>query len=114
MVAVVRSGEVIPEIVAVLTDLRTGDEREISPPEKCPLCETVLQKDRGKVAIYCPNPHCSARIQGKFEIFVGKDGLNIDGVGEKQIELFLDLGWISTLDNLFSLSTHREELLQLP
>lgn len=45
MVAVVRSGEVIPEIVSVLTDLRDGSEKEISPPETCPLCETVLQKD---------------------------------------------------------------------
>lgn len=75
-----RAGEVIPEVVSVLTELRNGSEKVIEIPKTCPICSTQTQQDEGMVAIYCPNPHCPAKIQGQLEMFVGKQGLNIDGL----------------------------------
>jgi DNA ligase (NAD+) len=112
-VFIMRAGEVIPEIVSVISEVRTGAEKEVSPPETCPICSTKLLKDEGKVAIYCPNAHCPAKIQGQLEMFVGKQGFNIDGLGVKQIELFLRLGWITDFVSVFHLSNYREDFLRL-
>lgn len=82
-------------------------------PESCPICQSELLKDTGKVAIYCPNTHCPAKIQGQLEMFVGKQGMNIDGLGEKQIELFLELGFITDFASIYELSRYRDEILKL-
>lgn len=108
-----RAGEVIPEIVSVLTELRDGTEKVVQIPHECPVCGTRTEQDEGMVAIYCPNPHCPAKILGQLEMFVSKQGMNIDGLGTKQIELFLELGWITDFASVFSLSRYREEMLTL-
>jgi DNA ligase (NAD+) len=112
-VYIMRAGEVIPEVVSVLTEVRTGEEKVINIPTICPVCETHLLKDEWKVAIYCPNVHCPAKIQGQLEMFVGKQGLNIDGFWVKQIELFLDLGYITDFVSIFHLGRYREDILRL-
>jgi DNA ligase (NAD+) len=89
-VFIMRAWEVIPEIVSVIIEVRTGSEEVVVPPEICPICSTHLEQDDGKVAIYCPNIHCPAKIQWQLEMFVWKQGMNIDGLGVKQIELFLN------------------------
>ena len=71
-VFVMRAGEVIPEIVSVLTELRDGMERVVEIPKICPICSTPTMQDDGMVAIYCPNPQCPTKIQGQLELFVGK------------------------------------------
>lgn len=108
-----RAGEVIPEIVSVIMDVRTGEEKIVVPPIDCPVCSTELLQDFGKVAIYCPNTHCPAKIQGQLEMFVGKQGMNIDGLGTKQIELFLEKGWITDLASVFDLAKYAGNMLEL-
>ena len=112
-VFIMRAGEVIPEIVSVITDVRTWDEKIIKVPEVCPVCSTSLEQEIWKVAIFCPNPHCGAKIQWQLEMFVSKQGMNIDGLGEKQIELFLDLGWIMDFASIYELGNYRDEMLML-
>ena len=112
-VFIMRAGEVIPEIVSVLTELRDGSEKIVNSPELCPICSTRLEQDEWKVAIYCPNKHCPAKIQGQLEMFVWKQGLNIDGLGARQIELFLELGWITDFVSVFHLSKYREQFFEL-
>ncbi|MBP6981291.1 NAD-dependent DNA ligase LigA [Candidatus Gracilibacteria bacterium] len=112
-VFIMRAGEVIPEIVSVITEVRDGLEKEIQIPTYCPICDTLLSQDEGKVAIYCPSLHCPAKIQGQMEMFVSKQGLNIDGLGTKQIELFLEKGWITDFASIFSLSQFRDDFLEL-
>ena len=112
-VFIMRAGEVIPEIVSVLTELRDGSEKMIQIPESCPVCGTKTNQDEGMVAIYCPNKHCPAKIQWQLEMFVSKQGMNIDGFGEKQIELFLELGWITDFASIYELSGHHDEMLML-
>ncbi len=112
-VFIMRAGEVIPEIVSVLTELRDGSEKIVNPPENCPICQTQLEQDDGKVAIFCPNKHCPAKIQGQLEMFVGKQGFNIDGCWVKQIELLLELGWITDFVSVFHLRNYREQFFTL-
>ena len=112
-VFIMRAGEVIPEIVSVLTELRDGTEKVIVTPSVCPVCSTKTMQDEGMVAIYCPNPHCPAKIQGQLEMFVGKQGLNIDGLWVKQIELFLELGWVTDFVSIFHLSKYRDQFFEL-
>jgi DNA ligase (NAD+) len=112
-VFIMRAGEVIPEIVSVITDLRVGSEKIIETPKVCPICSTKTKQDEGMVAIYCPNPHCPAKIQGQLEMFVGKQGLNIDWLWVKQIELFLELGWITDFVSIFHLEKYREQFFEI-
>jgi DNA ligase (NAD+) len=112
-VFIMRAGEVIPEIVSVISDARTWNEKPVFPPSFCPVCSTPLKKDEGKVAIYCPNSHCPAKILGQLEMFVSKQGMNIDGLWTKQIELFLGLWWIHDFASIFHLHEHRDEFFSL-
>lgn len=112
-VFIMRAWEVIPEVVSVIESVRSGDEKIVTPPEFCPVCGTRLEQDEWKVAIYCPNPHCSAKIQWQLEMFVSKQAMNIDGFWERQIEKFLELGWITDLASIYSLKNFRENILSL-
>jgi DNA ligase (NAD+) len=112
-VFIMRAGEVIPEVVSVLIELRDGSEKIVQIPEKCPVCGTKTEQDEGMVAIYCPNKHCPAKIQWQLEMFVGKQGFNIDGLWVKQIELFLELGWITDFVSVFHLRNYREQFFTL-
>lgn len=85
-----RAGEVIPEIVSVIVDVRDGSEKKVEIPTVCPICSTPLEQDEGKIAIFCSNCHCPAKIQGQLEMFVGRQAMNIDGLGPRQIEDFLE------------------------
>jgi DNA ligase (NAD+) len=112
-VFVMRAGEVIPEIVAVIAEARTGIEKEILPPTHCPICQTGLEQDPWKVAIFCPNAHCPAKILGQLEMFVWKQAMNIDGLGPRQLELFLEKWWITDFASVFQLGDFRDEMLEL-
>lgn len=78
-VFIVRAGEVIPEVVSVISEARDGSQKIVEIPTFCPSCQTPLTQDVGKVAIYCPNrAGCPAQIQGKMETFVSKHAMNIE------------------------------------
>lgn len=77
-VFIMRAGEVIPEIVSVIVDVRDGSEKIVETPSICPICTTPVEQEAGKIAIYCPNKHCPAKILGQLEMFVGKQAMNID------------------------------------
>ncbi len=112
-VFVVRAWEVIPEIVMVIEDIRNGKETVIYPPEYCPICNEKLYKKEWKVALICPNKHCPAQIEWRFEVFISKDAMNIDGFWIKQIELFLEKGWLTDFSSIFKLNNFSSELLLL-
>lgn len=107
-----RAWEVIPEVISVIKDLRDSTEIFVEIPEFCPICSTKVVKDVDKVRYYCPNHiGCPAQISGKIAYQVGKQGLNIDWLGEKQVEFFIDLWFVWDLTDIFNLKNHREELL---
>ncbi|MDD3793629.1 MAG: NAD-dependent DNA ligase LigA [Candidatus Gracilibacteria bacterium] len=111
-----RAGEVIPKIISVVKNdsINRGDFEKIETPKYCPSCKTSLLKDTDKVRFYCPNTFdCPAQHSEKLVFAVGKTGFDIDGFGEKQVELFLELGIIHNLVDIFKISEKREQILEL-
>lgn len=102
-VIIEKAGDVIPKVVKVLPHLRTGREKKIAPPEKCPMCGTRLVRKSGEVAIYCPNQKCFARSLRKIMHFVSRKAFDIEGLGHKIVERFLDEGLIRDAADLFKL-----------
>jgi len=112
-VIVQRAGDVIPEVVGPVLDKREGDLPEAVEPTECPECATALVRKEGEVALKCPNRHCPAQISMKIGHFVGRKMMDIDGLGDKLIDRFLELGLIKTIPDIFRLHTHRTELVEL-
>ncbi|MFA5413384.1 MAG: NAD-dependent DNA ligase LigA [Patescibacteria group bacterium] len=102
-VIIEKAGDVIPKVVQVLPNLRTGKEKKIIPPEFCPMCETKLIRRPGEVAIYCPNPKCFAQTLRQTSHFVSKRAFNIDGLGHRILERFLEEGLIRDAADLYEL-----------
>jgi DNA ligase (NAD+) len=103
MVILQRAGDVIPQVVAPLTDLRTGVEQPFRMPEHCPSCGTAVKRVPGEVAVRCPNPDCPAKRTEAVKHFVSKGAMDIDGVGDKLVERLLDLGLIADAADLYRL-----------
>lgn len=100
-VGVIRSGDVIPKITSVFKQRRSGTEREITRPTRCPVCGTLLL-DEG-VFLKCQNFDCEARLIGAIIYFVSKKCLNIDGFGESVAEFLYKKGRIHSIEDIFSL-----------
>lgn len=110
-----RAWEVIPKVIQVIKEARDGTQSEIQTPTHCPRCQTLLQKDEAKVKLYCPNSSwCREQIKQKMIAAVWKSGLDIDGLGVQQIELFMETWLIEDLWDLFSLEEKKEILLSFP
>ncbi|MDP0489141.1 MAG: NAD-dependent DNA ligase LigA [Fusobacterium sp. JB020] len=108
-----KAAEIIPQVVKPIKEMRTGEEKEILPPEKCPVCNSVLEKEDGLVDLKCKNKHCSAKLQGKIEYFVSRDGMNIIGFGQKIVEKFIELGLIKDITDIYSLKDYRNKIESL-
>jgi DNA ligase (NAD+) len=108
-VIILRSGDVIPKIVKVITHERTGEERIIHRPHHCPVCESELL-DEGAL-IKCQNLDCPARVVNSIIYFASKQCLNIDGLGDKIVEVLHTSGLVREVSDLFGLTL--EQLLGL-
>jgi len=102
-VIVGRAGDVIPDIVKVLSDLRTGKEREFHFPKNCPVCEAKLERKDREVVWRCPNPNCGARKRESLYHFTSKKAFDIEGLGPKIIDQLIDENLISSAPDLFEL-----------
>ncbi len=110
-VIVKRAGDVIPYIAGPVVSARTGAERVIVPPERCPFCDTPVERREGEVALFCPNPDCPGKTDRVIEHWVGRGAMDIDGLGEKIVAQLLDEGLISDVADLYAL--RGEQLLGL-
>lgn len=111
MVVVKKAGDIIPEVVNVLEDQRTGEERDFQMPTECPECESDLVRLEEEVALRCINPKCPAQIREGLIHFVSRNAMNIDGLGEKVITQLFKENLIVDVADLYQLK--EEELLQL-
>ena len=93
-VIVGRAGDVIPDIIKVLSELRTGKEKVFHMPKRCPICGEPVQKDPEQVAFKCGNSDCPAKKREAIYHFVGRNEMNIDGVGPKIIDALMDAGFV--------------------
>jgi len=110
-VLVKKAGEIIPEVVGVVRERRTGTEREIKMPSTCPACQHNLVRLKGEVALRCINPDCPAQILEGIIHFVSRDAMNIEGLGEKVIEQLYANQLIKNPADLYTLT--KEKLLPL-
>ena len=111
-VIVRRAGEVIPEIVRVLTDKRTGEERPFEMPAACPLCGSPVERRPGEAVARCTGGAiCPAQVLARLIHFASRGGVNIDGVGPRLIEQLLDRGLIDDPADLYRLS--KDQILTL-
>lgn len=94
----------IPYVVAVAKEYRTGQEKKILPPDVCPVCQTPTIHEEGSPFYKCPNPVCPARVKQALIYFISRDAMNIDGVGDALIELLVDQGIVKTIADLYALS----------
>lgn len=102
-VIVERAGDVIPDVVKVLTEKRTGQERRIPLPTECPECHAAVQKKPGEVVPRCKNPRCPAQAIESLKHFVSRDAMDIESLGEKQLSQLLAAGKIKDPADLYRL-----------
>lgn len=102
-VLVKRAGDVIPQVVAPVTDSRTGRERPFVAPNACPFCGTPVERPEDEVAIYCRNTSCPARIFWGLVHFVSQGAMDIRGLGERTAQQLLDTGLVHDFADLYRL-----------
>lgn len=110
-VIVGRAGDVIPDVKKVITELRTGKEKNFKMPTKCPVCGEPVKRVEGQVAFKCVNKNCPALKREAIYHFVSRKAFNIDGIGPKIIDQLMDSALIKDAADLFSLE--KGDLLNL-
>ena len=110
-VVINKAGEIIPEVLRVVVEKRTGDEKEVEIPSVCPECGWRVERQGEEVAIRCTNPHCPALGREGLIHFVSRDAMNIDGCGPSVINALLDAGLVRDAADLYSL--RKDDLLKL-
>ena len=108
-VVIEKAGEIIPQVVRPVLDKRSGREKRIVAPKKCPDCGGVVEQEGPK--LYCVNPECPAQFREKLKWFVGRGQMDIDGLGEKLVDQLVDAGLLQHFADIFKLK--RDVLLEL-
>jgi len=113
-VVIQRAGDVIPEVVRVVFEKRTGKEKKFRIPNQCPVCGSAVEKPKGKkkmAVVRCTGIACPAKLKETIIHFASRDALNIEGLGEKIIEQLVDKGLVKDYADLYALTL--EDLLTL-
>lgn len=110
-VVIKKAGDIIPEVVHVLTERRTGEETLFQMPEECPACTSELVRIEGEVALRCINPKCPAQRKEGLIHFVSRNAMNIDGLGEKVISQLFEYDLVKDPADIYKLK--KDQLLSL-
>lgn len=109
-----RAGDVIPQIVRVIESRRDGSERGFIFPDKCPVCQHPAIRPDGEAVRRCTGGFtCEAQRLERLKHFVSRNAMDIDGLGERQIELFVEKGWVNTIADIFRLTAREDEIASL-
>jgi DNA ligase (NAD+) len=111
-VVVERAGDVIPHVLMVIKEKRTGQETKSHPPETCPACGSKVVKEEDEVAYRCINLNCEAQVLERIMHYASRGAMDIEGLGEKNVELLYDQGLVKHFVDLCKLK--KEQLLNLP
>ena len=110
-VKVFKAAEIIPYVKEVVIEKRNADSKPFSATEYCPICHTKLEKREGEVDQYCVNTSCPARVVQSIIHFCSKNAMNIEGLSEKTIAKYFELGYIKTIEDIYNLNNHRHEII---
>lgn len=113
IVSIRKAGDVIPEVVEAKKERRIGTEIDFQMITNCPICDSILEKKPGQVDHYCMNKLCPARhIEGLIH-FCERKAMDIDGLGEKIVEDFFNLGFMKSISDIYFLKNHQSDLQEL-
>ncbi|HYG83631.1 MAG TPA: NAD-dependent DNA ligase LigA [Verrucomicrobiae bacterium] len=110
-VVVRKAGDIIPEVVQPLVELRSGTEQPFVMPTQCPECDTKLIRPEAEAVWRCPNPACPARMLRHIQHFASRSAMDITGLGEKNVEALLDAGLVGDPADLYALT--KDQVLSL-
>ncbi len=102
-VIIQRAGDVIPQVVRVVTERRTGDEQEFHMPEHCPACGALVERLPDEAMAYCTNISCPAQVRERIKHYVSRGAMDIEGLGEKIVDRFADLGFLRDVAGIYHL-----------
>ncbi len=106
-----KAGDIIPEVIGPLTELRTGEETEFHMPADCPVCGSELIRIEGEVALRCVNPQCPAQLKEALIHFVSRNAMNIEGIGERVVDQLYSAELVKDFSDLYGLTA--EQLMAL-
>ena len=112
IVVVQKAGEIIPEVVSSVKERRDGSQVPYVYPTHCPVCGSRLVRLKGEAAHYCINQDCPARVVESMIHFASRDAMDIDTLGDKKIEQLHEFGFLNSIEDIYFLHEHREELLE--
>lgn len=107
-----KAGDIIPEVVSVCKDMRTGKEMPYHMPMYCPSCGEPVYRDADEVATRCTNSACPAQIERNIEHFASRDAMNIEGMGPAVVRSLISAGLVKNISDLYSLKTEDVEVLE--
>jgi len=110
-VLIEKAGEVIPAVVAVLREERTGTEKIFAMPDRCPSCDGPVSREEEQVAFRCTNPSCGAQLRRRLEHFASRGAMDIEGLGESMVGQLVDAGLVGEIAGIYGLE--KEALLAL-
>lgn len=107
-----KAGDIIPEVVSVCKDMRTGKEMPYQFPKYCPSCGEPVYRDADEAATRCTNSACPAQIERNIEHFASRDAMNIEGMGPAVVKSLISAGLVKDISDLYSLKTEEVEPLE--
>ncbi len=110
-VVIQKAGDIIPEVVEVLKEKRTGEEKVFEMPDKCPVCGAQVVREEGEAAYRCTGIECPAQFFRSIVHFTSRDAMNIEGLGPALIDAFLKKGFIKGISDLYYLHLRKEEIM---
>jgi len=113
IVSIRKAGDVIPEVVEPIVDRRDGTEKDFEMINTCPICGSNLTKEETQADYFCLNEKCPARKVESLIHFVSRDAMNIEGLGERIMEDFYNMGYIKSFTDIYKLDSKKEELMEL-
>lgn len=111
MVVVRKAGDIIPEVVSVVMNRRDASCVPYVFPKQCPVCGSELIRYQDEAAHYCINVDCKARVVESMIHFASRDAMNIDGLGDKKVEFFHEMGFLKSVEDIYRLHEYKEEIL---
>ena len=112
-ISIRKAGDVIPEVVRVITERRNGTEKKFKMIENCPICNSRIIRKETESDYYCPNNMCPARKIENIIHFASRDAMNIDGMGESVIEDLYNEGFITNITDIYDIDKYQEELINI-
>ena len=110
-VKIFKAAEIIPYVKEVVLDKRPNNSKPFVPATVCPICNSKLEKIEGEVDQYCVNTSCPARLIQSIIHFCSKNAMNIEGLSEKTITKYFNLGYIKCIEDIYNLNNHRQEII---